>query len=556
MGRYFKENKIIMFCAVVLSIMCAIASSFISIFLQRILDAALAMNMNSFLKELITIVSYLGVLVVFTYLYSLMSKKCICKVIKTMRKQLYNGIIYNSIEEFQKKDTADYLSNFNNDIKIVEENYLNVMFTIIENIVLFLASLIIMIYYSPIVTAFTGISILLMLILPSLVGGALEKKQNDYSEELADFTSVLKDMLLGFEVIKTYGMDRYSIQKFKKCNAKLTNSKYKVDRLFALAEIISMVLSVLMQIGVIALSAYLVMQGNLTVGTLLALTQLGSSLAAPLGQIFENFPKIQSTKEILNRFNEIALVQENRNTTELTEFQNCIELKNINFSYGDEQILKNINLNLEKGKKYAVVGTNGCGKSTLLKLIAGYFSSYKGDIYYDQRRIDNHNRWSISNIASIVHQNIYMFNESIKDNICLHKDWSDIALNEAIENSGLGTVLQNKDITLDYEIRENGLNLSGGQKQRIAIARALIQNKPLLIVDEGTSAIEQKASYEIEQSILKTKDITLLAITHNLVEDNLKFYDEIIVMNEGQIIEKGNYAQLIQNKGQLYNMIH
>ena len=109
MGRYFKENRIIMFFAVVLSIMCAIASSFISIFLQRILDAALAMSMNDFLKELITIVSYLGILVVFTYLYSLMSKKCICKVIKTMRKQLYNGIVYNSIEEFQKRDTADYL---------------------------------------------------------------------------------------------------------------------------------------------------------------------------------------------------------------------------------------------------------------------------------------------------------------------------------------------------------------------------------------------------------------------------------------------------------------
>ncbi len=547
-----------MFFAVVLSIMCAIASSFISIFLQRILDAALAMSMNDFLKELITIVSYLGVLVVFTYLYSLMSKKCICKVIKTMRKQLYNGIVYNSIEEFQKRDTADYLSNFNNDIKIVEENYLNVMFTIIDNVVLFLASLIIMIYYSPIVTMFTGISILLMLIVPSLVGVILEKKQDDYSKELSDFTSVLKDMLLGFEVVKTYGMDKYSIQKFKECNAKLTNSKYKVDRLFALAEIISMVLSVLMQIGVIALSAYLVMQGKITVGILLALTQLGASLAAPLVQIFENLPKIQSTKEVLNRLNEIALIQgqRNRNTTELTEFHNGIELKNINFSYGDEQILKDINLNLEKGKKYAIVGTNGCGKSTLLKLIAGYFSSYKGDIYYDQRRIDNDNRWSISNIASIVHQNIYMFNESIKDNICLHNECSATALNEVLENSGLSTVLEKKDITLDYEIRENGLNLSGGQKQRIAIARALIQHKPLLIVDEGTSAIEQKASYEIEQSILKMKDITLLAITHNLVENNLKYYDEIIVMNGGQIVEKGNYAELIQNKGQLYNMIN
>ncbi len=556
MIRYFKENRIIIFITLILCITCAIASSFVAVFLQRILDAAVISDMNSFSRELLRAIAYLAVLITFSYLYSLLCKKSIYKLIKTMRKHLYNGVINHSIEGFQKRDMANYLSYFNNDIKIIEDNYLNAMFTILENIVLFLASLVIMIYYSPIIALFTGISIILMITIPSLAGIPLQKKQDNYSKELSLFTNKLKDMLMGFEVIKTYSIDAYSIKKFERSNTNLAKSKYKVDKLFALTEVISVVLSIILQIGVIVLSAYFVIKGKITVGTLLALTQLGASLANPLVLIFDNIPKMQSTKEILNKLNEIVAISDESNAKayNLIEFEHSIELENISFGYGNQEILKGIDLKLTKGKKYAIVGTNGCGKSTLLKLIGGYFSTYEGKLLYDEKEIDSSNRSNIIKIASIIHQNIYLFNESIQDNICLHNEYSDEDLNLVLEKSELASILHKKDIALDYEVKENGLNLSGGQRQRIAIARALIQKKPLLIIDEGTSAIEQKASYDIEQNLLKDNTITLLTITHNLGENNLKNYDEIIVMNNGSIVEKGSYYELINSKGFFYNM--
>ena len=215
--------------------------------------------------------------------------------------------------------------------------------------------------------------------------------------------------------------------------------------------------------------------------------------------------------------------------------------------------ISGISLSIKKGKKYAFVGKSGCGKSTLIKLIAGYYSDFKGNVLYDEDNLSIVDVDKITALSSIIHQNVYMFDESILDNICLHEDYSKEELQSALSDSGLLHFIEQVPNGLEYHVGENGNNLSGGQKQRIAVARALIRKKPLLILDEGTSAIDMQTAYDIESRLLAISDLTLLTITHNMSKDILELYDEIIFMADGRIIEHGTFETLIAKHAAFYD---
>ena len=243
------------------------------------------------------------------------------------------------------------MPKFSNDIKIIEDNYLDSVFTIIESTVIFISSLIIMAAYDYVVALFALLAMLFMVIIPSLSGIPLQKKQEKYSFEFSLFTSKLKDILHGFEVIKMYNMEAYQENNFANSNILLTHSKRNVDRLLAFTEVLSMVLGLAIQIGIIIISPYFVLNGRITVGTLLALTRLSTSLVQPLMLIFESLPKLQSTKEIVNSINEIVDMEEVFSNTNTIRFNDKIKFSNVSFGYEeDKNILDNINLKFIQGK--------------------------------------------------------------------------------------------------------------------------------------------------------------------------------------------------------------
>ena len=188
---------------------------------------------------------------------------------------------------------------------------------------------------------------------------------------------------------------------------------------------------------------------------------------------------------------------------------------------------------------------SGCGKSTLIKLLSGYYSTYKGEILYDDAELHMLDKDSVVQLSSIIHQNIYLFDETIYDNICLHEHYPEEQIKKAVEDSGLAEFISELPTGLQYRVGENGSNLSGGQKQRIAVARALIRNKPILILDEGTSAIDMQTAYDIENRLLKIENLTLITITHHLDPNLLDKYDEIFYMENGHMKERGSFKQLI-----------
>lgn len=547
MKPYIKQNKILFALTLFTSVIASLGYVFMAVLLHQLLDIAVERDIRQFLQIVVFSIAYFALLGMFLYLQSLLSKKVVCRIIYQIRSDMFRGTMARNMEDFYRKNTADYISVMTNDVKMLEENFLLPLFEVVQYTVIFISSFVLMICFDLIVTIFVTMAIAVMFLVPGLLGRSLEIRQNSFSSKLAAFTVSLKDILSGFEVIKSYSMKEYAAQRFDRENKETARSKYSVDRLLALNEGVSAFLSLMVQIVVLFLSAYFIITGRITVGTLLGMVQVSSNLANPLVMIFTNIPKMKSMQPIIEKLKETANFPAALSRKGVpASCQNCICANELSFSYdGQKEVLSGVNCTIERGKKYVLVGKSGCGKSTLIKLLSGCYSTYRGEILYDNTELHRTDPDTVAQLSSTIHQNIYMFDESIYDNICLHEDYPGEMIKKATDESGLTEFLSGLPEGLQYQVGENGSNLSGGQKQRIAVARALIRSKPILILDEGTSAIDRQTAYDIENRLLKLQDLTLITVTHHLDEDLLKKYDKILYMENGYIKEEGAFESLI-----------
>lgn len=209
-------------------------------------------------------------------------------------------------------------------------------------------------------------------------------------------------------------------------------------------------------------------------------------------------------------------------------FSNSIELRNVSFGYKNEDVFKNLSLIFENGKKYAIIGKSGSNKTTLIKLILGHLNNYEGNIYIDNVDIKQYSQESISENFAYISQNVYIFSGTIKDNITLCENFTEEELDNSLKESCLSDFVLSLDQSLNTFLGEEGNNISGGQKQRLSIARALIRHKPIIIIDEGTSALDKKNAFEVESMLLKNPNFTIILITHCLSEELIDNFDKII----------------------------
>lgn len=556
MKKYFHQQKGLVITAVLINIFAAGFMAYVAIILRDILDIAVSLDLEGFRSILFFSAIFFPLAGVTYYLADAVNAKLTTKIIRNIRKDVFQGMMRQEMSQFNSVNSADYISALTNDINLLEENYLLPLITLIYQISTPTISIGIMFYLSPIIAIVVLASLIFLIVIPALFGGEIQKRQENLSQQLSLFTIKIKDIFSGFEVIKSYQMDSHIDTDFNNQNNSIFKSKLSLNYLYALTTTISMLLGLFSQVGTIFLSAYLVIQGNITAGTLLALVQVSGQITGPIQMIADCVPKIKGSQKIIDRLENFSTQQSNNRGNETATFEESLTIKDLEYTYPNEEtpVLKNLHFTFEKNKKYVLIGKSGCGKTTLTKALIGHLNGYQGEILYDQLELKRLSDDSYSKLSSMIHQNVYMFDEDIEQNICLHSSFDKTQLLSAIEESGVSLFLK-ENRTIKTKVGENGSNLSGGQRQRIAVARALIQNKPLLILDEGTSAVDKQTAHDIENRLLKRDDLTLITITHSLDIDLLSRYDEIIYMEDGNIIEHGPLNNLMKSEGKLYHYI-
>ena len=561
MNKYCKYSKSSLFIYIVLNVITAILSVSIALIIELTIDTVSTGQMDDFRRivfgALIFMVLYFG----FNYLRNFYMQKMINHYIEQLRSLLFRKIMSYSFVGFRKFSTSDYLSLLTNDIQIYQEGIVRSKLCVVQNAISATIVLLALLNTNINITFLIIICTAIIYFLPRLFNNKISLAQEKVSKRLAHTTGTASDYLEGFYVISTYNYQKKAGEKFDSVNQKYYEKKNSLDKNLSKSETLSSALSVATELLVLFVLAQFVFMNILNVGKMVAVMQLTGAFVQPLIVIMTNLPKISSGRAIEERFLSILNIDENdmgtpKEDSALLSFEKDVELHNIGFSYEEKkEILHGIDLKIRKGKKYAIVGGSGAGKTTLINIINGIYRQNIGDILVDGYPIENKYRQYI-NLFATVGQNTFLFNSTVQENITLAEEDSANHLVDACKISGVSELIKDQKCKLEQMIQENGANLSGGQRQKIALARAIYHEKPILILDEGMSAIDKKSAYDIEKRLLDRKNVTLLSITHDIHSPLLKEYDEIIFLVDGRIEMVGSYIDVFEHSEKFRNFLN
>jgi subfamily B ATP-binding cassette protein MsbA len=475
------------------------------------------------------------------------------RILNDMRIKMYNKVLQMPVGFFTEKRKGDVLSTMSNDINEVESSTISVLESTLKEPIVILFSLVYMIILSPQLTVFLLIFLPVMGFVLGRLGRTLKRKSKRVLEQYGSIFSMIEETLGGIRVIKAFSAEKFLQEKFLDENDKFLHYKNKANRRRDLASPVSEVMGVMAVLCILYYGGRLVLSdGNtfgLNAGDFLAYIAIFSQLIQPLKALSNASFNVQRGAAGIERIEkfieEPVTLLESSNPEALKNFTQGIELRNVSFKYNDKWVLKNINLQIPKGKTVALVGSSGSGKSTLADLLPRFIDATEGQVLIDGKDIKSYSLNSIRSHMGIVTQEAILFNTSIEQNIALgNPGASRTEILKAASIANASEFIERKENGLESNVGERGMRLSGGERQRITIARAVLKNPPILILDEATSSLDTESERLVQEAInnLMTNR-TSLVIAHRL--STIRNADEIVVLQHGEIVERGTHDQLL-----------
>lgn len=553
--RLFYKNKMCFIASVIMTIVMSFLNLMISWLIQQIMDSMANQNMQSVVRCAWIAASVVIAYTVANAVYRAVYPRFLQRAMQQYRDYAFSRLTQKSLRSFSKEGTALYVSALTNDCTSIENNYLAATFTLIEFLFCFLGALIMMLYYSPVMLVLAVALSFLPVAVSMTAGNRLTEQEKEISKKNERFVSIVNELLSGFPVIKSFRAETQASRLFSQRNEQAEEAKKNKRRTEQLISLLANDAGIIAQMGIFLAGAWLAISGKgVTAGVVIVFVQLMNYILNPISQV----PLLWS-----NRKAAIALMEKlsdalSENVREegrekLNGFSEKIEVKDLTYGYEPESpVLKDLDVQFDAGKSYAIVGGSGSGKSTLLNLLMGSSSNYQGEICIDGVSIKNIESESLYQLMTSVQQNVFVFNDTIRNNVTMFHEFPDKEVTLALERSGLSEFIEKRGE--DFVCGENGANLSGGERQRISIARALLRKSPIILVDEATAALDAATARAVSFSILNLVGMTRIVVTHRLEEAILRRYDKILVMKNGTICEQGNFDTLMQQKGQFYSL--
>jgi len=553
MSRYLKKYKGLFIINLIVMFIVEFLVRLVAIAMQIIIDTAVYGNFAGMTIIARYIILYMISIVVFAHTELVLNHKLMRKVLKDLKNDLMNGFYNISMMGFRGENSGKYISMMNNDVVEVEREYFGKMLSIFSSVFVIVIALSILFTISPLLLVIQMILSIPPLVFPLFFSKKLTKRKDSQMDALSKYNIRIKDLLSGFEVIKSYKKEDKAKEIHEQVNEDVESKKYKFLYLKALIDPVTANLAVILQFTVYITAGFLVISSDLTVGQMSASLALSATTVPHIHRIINSITAFKATKTITSRLLDFIDTEKKDFKQYDNGLTKAIELKNVSFFYEENKpTLKNINIKIEKGKKYAIVGPSGSGKSTLVKLILKYFDTYEGDILIDDINIKEIDTTSM---FAITHQDVFIFNDTISNNISLFSGSNnDEEINEILNKLGLSPLIDSMENGIHTILKENGNNLSGGEKQRISIARALFAKKSVLVFDEAMANLDNNIALEIEKNLREIPNLTCISITHRLNKEVMEMYDEIFVLKDGVVCESGTFDNLLKQKGLLYEM--
>ena len=556
--RYLKEivcqsRKWLVMAGIAMLIL-SIYNIVISWLLQTIIDIVSGDSSMTILQVgIIAMITFLIFIAAYV-IYRVARPKYLYQAMLCYKQKIFCKMIDKNLSSFRKENTSQYLSMYTNDAKMIEMYYFDSVLEMIDLTVSFVGALLLMLWYSPILTVF-GLILSVLPIAASLpIANKMAEAERKVSDGNGEFVSIVRDILQGFPVIKSFQAEKEMKKNFFRENERMEHLKYQSRYIEESINLWGTAASVMMRLGIFLIGAWMSVSGyGDQSGSVLVFLQLMNYVISPIERIPSILAKRKAAIGLIEKMLvSVQINQEQMKENKIGMLKKGISLKDVSVSIGNKNVLHHLNFEFEIGKKYAVVGSSGAGKSTLINTIMGGFSPVQGEVLFDGIDSREIQPESLFQVMALVQQSVFVFRDTIRNNITLFKEFDEEKVKKAADQAGLRELIDKRG--LNDSCGENGNKLSGGERQRIAIARALLRGSQVLLLDEATAALDNQTSYAVIDAVLSMKEMTEIIVTHRLEEKLLYQYDEILVMHAGEIVEKGTFQELMQKKGFFYSL--
>ncbi|HQV59732.1 MAG: ABC transporter ATP-binding protein [Chitinophagaceae bacterium] len=499
-------------------------------------------------------VSFIALKNVFLYLSYYVLNPLKNRIVNQLREDLYDKVLRLPIGFFNEKRKGDLMSRMTNDVSEVESSVVGTLEGWIRDPMTIIVTLTVLFLISVQLTLFILILIPVLGLVIGRVTKSLKKHSQDVANKYGETLSTLDETLGGLRVIKAFNIEKVLRSKFFKSNEELLYSKNKISYRRDLASPLSEVMGVVLFTAVLYYGGRLVLQNQLLeASAFLGFLGIFYNIINPAKALSTSFSNMRKGAAAINRIEEVLktpiTVDDNPKGRLLPAFTDKIEFRNVSFAYDDAMILDNINLTVKKGQTIALVGSSGAGKSTLADLVPRFHDVTGGEVLIDGINIKDYSLHSVRSLMSIVTQEPILFNDTIGNNIALGQQGAtEEQIHEAAKIANAHEFIIKKEGGYNSNIGDRGSKLSGGERQRLTIARAVLKNPPILILDEATSSLDTESERLVQDAINNMmQNRTSIVIAHRL--STIRHADEIIVLQKGKIVERGNHEQLLAQNG-------
>ena len=476
------------------------------------------------------------------------------RVVNQLREDLYDKVLRLPIGFFNEKRKGDLMSRMTSDVGEVENSVVGTLEGWIRDPMTILVTLVVLLLISAQLTLFILILIPLLGLVIGRITRSLKKHSQEVSTKYGETLSTLDETLGGLRVIKAFNIEQLLRARFFKTNDELLKAKNKISYRRDLASPLSEVLGVILFTAVLYYGGRLVLNNQLLeASAFLGFLGIFYNLINPAKALSTSFSNMRKGAAAINRIEEILTtpitVDDNPSGKKINSFNHSIEFRNVQFAYADAVILKNINLTIQKGQTIALVGSSGAGKSTLADLVPRFHDVTGGEVLIDGINIKDYSLPSVRSLMSIVTQEAILFNDTIANNIAIgQENASKEDIIKAAKIANADDFITKKENGYESNIGDRGNKLSGGEKQRITIARAVLKNPPILVLDEATSSLDTESERLVQDAINNMmQNRTSIVIAHRL--STIRHADEIIVLQKGEIVERGTHEELLSQNG-------